>query len=81
MEETIEDDLVKNHEKDRLTSNISLEDFAKAMSQLDLDSVAPEKRQAAVLDHLMRIMQNEIHDRHVAKEIKYSRILYAMEGS
>jgi len=80
-EEVIDDGLIKNHEKDRLPSNISLQDFAKAMRQLDLGPIPKEKRYAAVIEHLMRIMENEINDRSLAKEIKYSRILNSMEGS
>lgn len=75
-----EETIIKNHEKDRLPSNMTLQDFAKAMSQLDLDSIPQHKRHAAVLEHLMRIMENEINDRSLAKEIKYSRMLSAMEG-
>lgn len=61
--------LVRNREKERLTSSMSLEDFAKAMSHLNLSDIPPEKRQRAVINHLLGIQIDVIHDRQRASEI------------
>lgn len=53
-------------------ANISLVNLGKAMSQLDLTSVPPHKRSSAVFDHLMLIMQDTLHDRTLAQEIRVS---------
>jgi hypothetical protein len=39
-----------------MPSKLTLQEFAKAMSQLDLSSVPEEKRQSAVVDHFWKIM-------------------------
>lgn len=66
---------IKNAQKDALKTSMSLPDFGKAMSQLDLSAIPPEKRRAAIMDHLMRIMVGTIHDRSQAADIA-AAILY-----
>ena len=72
---------VKNWEKDRIPSNISLEDFAKAMQQMDRNGIPKDKMVQATIDHLMRIAADNIDDKEKADEIMWSRVLYAKEGS
>jgi hypothetical protein len=56
-------------------ASISLSAFGSAMSQLDLSSIPPNKRSSAVFDHLMLIMQDTLHDRSLAQEIRISHKL------
>lgn len=58
-------------------STISLHDFGKAMSSLDLSSVPPNKRMAATLDHMALIMGSTLTNQDVASEVRASRILRA----
>lgn len=67
---------VRNREAERLETNTSLPEFGRAMAQLDIKSVPPEKRNQAVMDHLMRVMAGTITDREKAHEIEVSRILH-----
>lgn len=67
--------LVNNIQRNALRSTISLPALARAMAQLDLSSVPPEKRRAAVMDHFMRIQAATIFDRNLAEEITASRNL------
>lgn len=67
--------IVKNQVADALPSRISLPDLGKAMSQIDISSIPPEKRRAAVMDHLMRITAASIYDSGKAAEISASRVL------
>lgn len=60
---------VTNREKDALKTSMTLQEFGKAMSALDLTSIPTEKRRAALLDHLARIMMSKIHDRSTAAEL------------
>ena len=48
--------------RDNLTSTISLHDFGKAMAEIDLSSVPPHKRMAAITDHLVHIMAGTLTD-------------------
>lgn len=48
--------------RDNLHAAIPLPELGKAMAELDLSSVAPEKRHLAVLDHLVHIMIGTITD-------------------
>lgn len=43
-------------------SSITLEQFAKAMRQLDLTHVAPHNRQRAVAEHFFKIMLETVTD-------------------
>lgn len=65
-----------NRQKDALKTSLSLTDFGKAMAQLDLSSVAPEKRRQAIMDHLAKIMIGTIHDRDKAAELAAARLLH-----
>ena len=67
--------LIKNHRKDAIKSRITLEQFAMAMKQANLDNVPPEKRKAAVLDHLFTIMSDTVVDSGLKYEIKSSQLL------
>ena len=58
--------------KDLAPANLSLVNLGKAMSQLDLSSIPPEKRQAAVFNHFAYIMQDTLQDRSLAQEIRVS---------
>ena len=66
---------ISNRQAEALPSNLTTDELGKAMSQLDLSSVPTNKRQAAVMDHLMRVMADAIHDKDKAQEIHLSRIL------
>lgn len=66
---------VRNLEAERLPSSISPEQFAQAMAALDLRAIAPERRKAALMDHLMRIQAATIHDRETAAVIDATRRL------
>ena len=68
---------ISNRQAEALPSNLTTDELGKAMSQLDLSSVPPNKRQAAVMDHLMRVMADAVHDKQKAQEIHISRILKA----
>lgn len=64
---------VINRERDRLASSLTAEQFAKAMAQLDLSLVPPERRKCAIMDHLMRIQAATIHNRDAAALIDFAR--------
>ena len=66
---------ISNRQAEALPSNLTTDELGKAMAQLDLSSVPPNKRQAAVMDHLMRVMADAIHDKDKAQESHLSRIL------
>ena len=66
---------IKNREKERLSSSLTLPELGQAMKQLDLSTVPPEKRADAIRDHLMRIVADSIHDKEVAFEIHAARVL------
>lgn len=55
-------------------SNITLADFGKAMSVLDLSSVPPPNRAAALMDHLAHIMASTVTDQNLANELRGARI-------
>jgi hypothetical protein len=52
-----------------LPSNLTLHQFAEAMKALDLAKIPREHRNAALMDHLARIMASTIHDRARAQEL------------
>ena len=66
---------ITNRQADALDSNLTTEEFGKAMGEIDLQSIPPHKRQKAVMDHLMKIMADAIQDKDKAQEIHISRIL------
>jgi uncharacterized protein (DUF2249 family) len=55
---------------------MSVQEFGKAMAQLDLTHVAPEKRHQAIMDHLARIMIDKIHDREKAAELATAWLMH-----
>ena len=67
--------LIKNRQKQRIPSNLTLDEFAKAMKQLDLSSVPPSKRKQAVFDHFMSIMADSVTDPSTKYEILASQRL------
>jgi len=74
--------VVRNLQKDALAASLTPSSLGRAMAQLDLSSVPSEKRKAALMDHLMRIMADTIHDRSAAAEITAARLLrYKLRGS
>ena len=75
------DNLVTNWEKDRIKSKIGVIDFAKAMHQMDRSSIPKDKMVQATIDHLMRVIADNIDDKEKADEIMWSKVLYAKEGS
>lgn len=66
---------VHNPQADALTSSLTPRQFGQAMAQLDLASVPPENRKAALADHLAKIVAANIHDRSQAAEITAARLL------
>lgn len=48
--------------RDNLASSITVHELGQAMAELDLSSVPPHKRQAALIDHLVHIMVGTIKD-------------------
>jgi hypothetical protein len=52
------------------TTTLTPEELAKLMSQKDFASISdPHKRKLAVIDHLVRIMTDHMHDRELAAKI------------
>ena len=72
--------LIKNTQKDALTTNMTLNEFAKAMQALDLASIPAENRKRAIMDHLAGIMVEEVHDRRAAVELAAARIMRARQS-
>lgn len=64
-----------NKQKDAKPSNITLNELGKAMSQVDLTSVPPEKVRHAVFDQFMRVMEGSLQCGETAYQIKQSRKL------
>lgn len=54
---------------------MTLQEFGTAMSALDLQSVSPENRKKALMDHLAKIMIQKIHDRTTAADIAAAYLL------
>lgn len=67
--------LVRNRMAEALPASITPEQLGQAMAQLDLSAIPPEKRQAAVIDHLLRVMGDTIQDRQYATVIHAARIV------
>lgn len=53
---------ILNPEGDAKPSTLTTEEFGRAMSRLDLSSIPPENRPAAIREHLARIMIGSIID-------------------
>lgn len=67
--------MIRNPQRDALRSTITDVEFAKAMAALDLTSVPPEKRAAAILDHMAGIMIETVVDRSAAIELASARLM------
>ena len=61
--------LIKNQRKDAIQSRITLEQFASAMKQANLQNIPPENRKAAVIDHLITAMSDTVADSWLKYEI------------
>lgn len=72
--------LIKNAQKDALTTDMTLDEFAAAMKALDLESIPAHKRRRAIMDHLAGIMIEEIHDRSAAIELAAARVMRAKQS-
>ena len=66
---------IKNQEADALETNITVHDFGKAMSQLNLDGVPEHNRSKTIMDHLMKVMADTIKDKEQAQIIHISRLM------
>ena len=55
--------------RDDIPSDITPVELGKAMAELDLSSVPPEKRHLAVMDHLVHIMIGTITDPNKRTEL------------
>lgn len=67
---------VINREKQRLSSNLTLQELGQAMKSLNLADLPPENRRAALADHLAMIMIDSIHDRQKAVELASARVMH-----
>ena len=67
---------VKNTQADALKTSMSLAEFGQAMSQCNLNGVPEHKKSQAIMDHLMKVMADTVHDKEKAQEIHISRILH-----
>lgn len=59
----------------------NLDDLGHRMASLDLSSVPPEKRKAALMDHFLKIQEDTIEDREIAAQINLSRRLLHMRST
>lgn len=55
-------DIVHNRETAAHPSTLTPEEFGRAMARLDLSSIPPEHRPAAIREHMTRIMAGSIID-------------------
>lgn len=67
---------IRNPQKDAHLSSITPEQLGRAMAKVDLKSVPPEKRQAAVMDALATIMAETIHDPQVRQDVKNAQLMH-----
>ena len=66
---------VMNARKSDIRSNLSVEDFAKAMAALDVPSIPPEKRAKAVMDRLARLIIEHATDRSKVADVATAYLL------
>lgn len=62
--------LVTNRQKNAAPTSMTEAEFGNAMSQLNLSEVPPHMRSSAVMDHLMKIMADNVHDGRLAQKIR-----------
>lgn len=72
--------MIKNKQAEALPSSLTLQEFGKAMSQVDLSTVSPENHRLAIFDHLMRVMADTIEDGTKASEIRQARVNRVLGG-
>ena len=60
---------VYNREKNRINSNLTLEQFAEYMKQLNRDDIPLENRKMATIDHMMRIIAGSVSDPDTRNDI------------
>ena len=73
--------LVRNTQREALTSTLTVDELGKAMAHLDLSTIPHHKHADAIRDHLLRIMAETIHDRTTAVEIHAARHMRAQRQS
>lgn len=67
--------IVSNPIAEAVPTKITTAGLGEAMSQLDLSSVPPHKRQAAVMEHFFRVMSDNVMDSKLANEMKGARVM------
>lgn len=67
---------VINRQATALPSTLTPHEFGKAMAQLDLSGVPPEKRASAIMDHLARIMGQSLQNPADAALMREARLLH-----
>lgn len=67
---------IRNAKRDALPSRITPQQLGVALSKIDLDSIPPEKRKAAIMDALATIMQRTIVDRDAAARVALAQHLH-----
>lgn len=65
---------ISNPQKEAHPSNLTLDEFGKAMARLDLSTVAPNKRHLAIQEHLTKIMVGSIQDPEVRFNLAASAV-------
>lgn len=67
--------MIRNRQAEAIPSNVTLVDFGKAMSKLDLAGVPPHKRASAIIDHLGKIMSETATDPAARTDLLCARLL------
>ena len=68
---------IKNRHADAIPAHISPELFAKAVAQLDLSAIPPEKRRLALTEHIGRIMSETVADLDIRRHLQETRLMAA----
>lgn len=68
---------ITNRQADAHPSNITVLQLGRAMAQLDLAGVPPERRASAILDHLGRIMSETVTDPGTRRQLALARLARA----
>lgn len=66
---------VRNRKAEAMPSSITPHQFGRAMAQLDLSTVSPEKRVDALMDHLGAIMAQTVTDPSDSADLHTARLL------
>lgn len=72
--------MIRNQQRDALPSSCSAEELSRALQSLDLPSVPPNKRPAAVLDRVMEVAAGTVTDPAKRHEIAISRLLHNLKN-